>query len=33
MIINQDGKWVCDKCKKKFDYKFQAERCECWRDR
>lgn len=24
-------KWLCDDCKAKFDYKFQAERCECWK--
>jgi len=35
MTVSQtkDGQWQCDDCKAKFKYKFEAERCVCWKEK
>ena len=29
----KDGQWECNRCKQKFKYQFEAERCRCWENK
>jgi hypothetical protein len=31
-VTEEEGRWMCPRCKLLYPYKFEAERCECWRN-